>query len=173
MTKHSLDVAIDAAASGENRKDGLARIASACGVTKQFIHKMRREWTSAGRPPKALREYAACIELLTRGEVSAEDLYPGVQWLRDDSGAVTGYVVRVAPVDFSRAMSPQDAVQYLISAGWSEARIAAGVGTSQPTIHRLKHGRVTRGVSFEVGLALVQLAAKESAEPAAQEVSNG
>jgi len=45
----------------------------------------------------------------------------------------------------------------LVQAKWSEARIAKAVGTSQPTIHRLKHGTQKR-VGFEVGTKLVAIA---------------
>jgi hypothetical protein len=54
-------------------------------------------------------------------------------------------------------LSPQDAVQVLVAAKWSEARIAKAAGTSQPTIHRLKHG-TQRTVAFEVGAELIRLA---------------
>ncbi len=37
-------------------------------------------------------------------------------------------------------MTPKQAVQTLVHAGWSEARIAKEIGTSQPTIHRIKRG---------------------------------
>jgi len=53
--------------------------------------------------------------------------------------------------------SPQQAVQALVKAGWSESRIAKEVGTSQPTIHRLKRGS-QKTVAFEVGAALLRLA---------------
>jgi transcriptional regulator len=55
-------------------------------------------------------------------------------------------------------MTPQSAVLHLIASGWSEAKIAKEVGTSQPTIHRIKHDRNARGTSFEVGNALIRLA---------------
>lgn len=61
--------------------------------------------------------------------------------------------------------TPSEAVRRLISAGWSEARIAKEVGTSQPTIHRVKHGQ--KSVAFEVGLALVRLAGVADGEQAA------
>ncbi|MBB4726373.1 helix-turn-helix domain-containing protein [Xanthomonas arboricola] len=53
--------------------------------------------------------------------------------------------------------TPTQAVLRLVEAGWSESRIAKEVGTSQPTIHRIKHGQ--RSVAFEIGTALVRLAA--------------
>lgn len=55
-------------------------------------------------------------------------------------------------------MTPQDAVHRLNAAGWSESRIARQVGTSQPTIHRIKHGKQRRGAGFEVCAALLELA---------------
>lgn len=55
-------------------------------------------------------------------------------------------------------MNPQTAVLILTEAGWSEQRIAAEVGTSQPTINRIKAGR--QRASYAVGVALVELAAK-------------
>lgn len=54
-------------------------------------------------------------------------------------------------------LSPQQAVQALVDAKWSEARIARAVGTSQPTIHRLKRGLQKR-VAFDVGMRLVSIA---------------
>lgn len=54
-------------------------------------------------------------------------------------------------------LSPQEAVQVLVAAEWSESRIARAAGTSQPTIHRLKRG-LQKSVSFEVGTELVRLA---------------
>lgn len=94
MNQTPLDQAIDAAAS-QNAGKGIAHLATACGVSKQFIHKMRREWRTRGCPPKAMREYAARIESATSGVVQAEQLCPDVQWVRDTQGAITGYVVPV------------------------------------------------------------------------------
>jgi len=54
------------------------------------------------------------------------------------------------------APTPTQAVLKLVRAGWSESRIAKEVGTSQPTIHRVKHGQ--KSVAFDIGLALVRLA---------------
>jgi hypothetical protein len=55
-------------------------------------------------------------------------------------------------------MTPQDAVNRLIAAGWSESRIAREVEASQPTIHRIKHGKQRRGASFDTCTALIRLA---------------
>jgi DNA-binding NarL/FixJ family response regulator len=58
-------------------------------------------------------------------------------------------------------MNPQTAVATLIALGWSESRIAKEVGTSQPTVHRIKHGLQRRGVSFETAKAVIDLAESE------------
>lgn len=63
-------------------------------------------------------------------------------------------------------LTPHQAVAYLAEAGWSESRIAREAGTSQPTIHRLKHGKQLN-VSFDVGLRLVRLAEAQIAVPPA------
>lgn len=55
-----------------------------------------------------------------------------------------------------RPITPTEAVQLLAAAGWSEARIARAAETSQPTVHRIKHGQVT--VSFDLGIRLLHLA---------------
>ncbi|KAB7767602.1 helix-turn-helix domain-containing protein [Xanthomonas maliensis] len=52
--------------------------------------------------------------------------------------------------------NPTQAVLQLVRAGWSESRIAKEVGTSQPTIHRVKHGQ--KSVAFDIGVALIRLA---------------
>ena len=57
-------------------------------------------------------------------------------------------------------MTPAEAVQLLIARGWSEARIGKEVGTSQPTIHRIKNGA---NVRFDTGLAVIRIAAAEAA----------
>lgn len=56
-------------------------------------------------------------------------------------------------------MTPQEAVLKLGECDWTEARIAREVGTSQPTIHRIKHG--SQRVTFDVGTKLVELAERE------------
>jgi transcriptional regulator with XRE-family HTH domain len=60
-----------------------------------------------------------------------------------------------------RRMNPQDAVKALIASGWTEQRIAAEAGTSQPTINRIKNGR--HRASFDVGQALITLARRTPA----------
>ncbi|KAF1005447.1 MAG: hypothetical protein GAK28_03199 [Luteibacter sp.] len=52
-------------------------------------------------------------------------------------------------------MSPSDAIHLLLSQKWTEARIAAAVGTSQPTINRIKQGTAPR---YSLGEALIRLA---------------
>ncbi|WP_180313790.1 helix-turn-helix domain-containing protein [Xanthomonas hortorum] len=64
--------------------------------------------------------------------------------------------------------TPTQAVLRLVEAGWSESRIAKEVGTSQPTVHRIKHGQ--RSVAFEIGTALVRLATALQKTPLATEV---
>lgn len=55
-------------------------------------------------------------------------------------------------------MNPQEAVIQLLKSGWTQAGLADEVGTSQPTIHRIKSGLLRRGVSFELALALIAMA---------------
>lgn len=52
-------------------------------------------------------------------------------------------------------MQPSDAINALILAGWTEALIAAEVGTSQATINRIKHGSRP---AYDTGRALIDLA---------------
>ncbi|HVI60107.1 MAG TPA: helix-turn-helix transcriptional regulator [Luteimonas sp.] len=52
--------------------------------------------------------------------------------------------------------TPTEAVEALVKAGWSEARIAKEAQTSQPTIHRVKNGHAN--VTFGLGLRLIRLA---------------
>lgn len=51
-------------------------------------------------------------------------------------------------------MTPSNAITALISAGWTEAGIAEEVGTSQPTINRIRHGAQPR---FQLGTDLLAL----------------
>lgn len=90
-----LDQAIDAAAALPGVDSGIGHIAQACGTSRQFINKMRRQWRHGGEPPRALREYAATIEAAVGGVVRADDLYPDVAWSRDQDGRVTHYTVPV------------------------------------------------------------------------------
>ena len=55
-------------------------------------------------------------------------------------------------------MNPQQAVIDLLKSGWTQAGLANEVGTSQPTIHRIKSGLIRRGVPFELALALIAMA---------------
>lgn len=54
-------------------------------------------------------------------------------------------------------MTPQQAVQVLVKNGWSEARIAREIGTSQPTVHRIKRGH--DGAAYKTVKSLLALAA--------------
>jgi Transposase and inactivated derivatives, IS30 family len=54
-------------------------------------------------------------------------------------------------------MTPQQAVQALVKNGWSEARIAREIGTSQPTVHRIKRGH--DGAAYKTVKSLLALAA--------------
>lgn len=56
-----------------------------------------------------------------------------------------------------KSPNPRQAVLALAHAQWTEARIAAAVGTSQSTIHRVKRGK-QKSVSYELGSALLHLA---------------
>lgn len=55
-------------------------------------------------------------------------------------------------------MDIQKAVTDLTDAGWSQSRIAreVGLGTTQPTINRIKSG-VTKYPRFELGMAIIEL----------------
>lgn len=55
-------------------------------------------------------------------------------------------------------MKPSEAVAELQNLGWTQAEIAASVGSTQPTIARIKAGKPP---FFDVGIALVNLAARE------------
>ncbi|HRI57962.1 MAG TPA: YdaS family helix-turn-helix protein, partial [Anaerolineae bacterium] len=65
------------------RAQGQAKLARACGVTYQAVQR----WLRTGVPP----ERCAAVEAATG--VRCEDLCPGVTWLRDSAGRVTGYTV--------------------------------------------------------------------------------
>lgn len=90
-----IERAIAAAADQDSGLSGIARIASACGTSKQFINKMRRDWRLYGRPPRAMRRHAAAIEHACSGAVTVEELCPDVRWERDAAGVVTCYSVPV------------------------------------------------------------------------------
>jgi transcriptional regulator with XRE-family HTH domain len=60
-------------------------------------------------------------------------------------------------------MKPSDAIQRLLdSQEWTESRIAAEVGTSQPTVNRIKRGA---SPSYEVGAAIVALVERVGDKP--------
>jgi|SRR5690606_5998641 len=92
-----LDRAIEAANQLQGDQTGIARIAAACGTSKQFINKMRRTCREAGAPPRAMRDHAPAIELACDGAVTADELCPDVVWERDSSGRITHYSVPVKP----------------------------------------------------------------------------
>ena len=58
-------------------------------------------------------------------------------------------------------MQPVDMVGFLISKGYSEVKIAKVVGTSQPTIHRIKCGS---GTTYEIGKRIESMYLTESGE---------
>ena len=63
-------------------------------------------------------------------------------------------------------MNPAQAITALLERpDWTEVRIAVAVGTTQPTVNRIKRGA---SPSYQVGAALVALAAQEGllSEPA-------
>ena len=107
-TTTPLERAIEAAAAVEDGS-GIARIAAACSVSKQFIHKLRRLWKETGAPPRALRDHAPAIERACGGAVTADELVADVVWHRDARGAIVGYCVAVAPLaEFAEALAAND-----------------------------------------------------------------
>lgn len=56
-------------------------------------------------------------------------------------------------------MTPQEAATKLAELKWSDPRIAKAVGSSQPTIYRIRHGQ--REAKHATGEALIALAKKE------------
>lgn len=54
-------------------------------------------------------------------------------------------------------MNPTDAVKTLLAAGLTESQIADDVGSSQPTINRIKGGQVC---TYDLGIALIAKARK-------------
>lgn len=58
----------------------------------------------------------------------------------------------------------QIALNGLAERGWSETKIAQEVGTTQPTINRIKKGK-TRSPSYEVGAGILSLHASRRAPP--------
>lgn len=95
VNKTPLDRAIDAAAALEGVASGISHIAQACGTSRQFVNKMRRQWRETGIAPRALREHAPAIERALRGQMTADELCPDVAWHRDAGGAITHYAVPV------------------------------------------------------------------------------
>lgn len=56
-------------------------------------------------------------------------------------------------------MNPKDAISALQKSGWTETMIANAVGTSQPTINRIKRGAMP---GYDIGAAIVALARQEA-----------
>ena len=67
-------------------------------------------------------------------------------------------------------MNPSQAIEALLGLPeWTEVRIAEAVGTTQPTINRIKRGA---SPAYQTGAAIVALAGKElSDKPAKQEAA--
>ncbi|WP_425401228.1 transcriptional regulator [Algiphilus sp.] len=61
-----------------NLLDGLTAFAKAVGASPQRV----ANWRTRGVP----RDEAPKIEIATNGEVTCEQLCPGVRWVRDDQG---------------------------------------------------------------------------------------
>lgn len=71
---------------------GLAAALAPFGtITQQAIYK----WRASGIPI----DRAPLIEVASDGCVKCDDLRPDVEWIRDESGNVTGYNVPVALVE--------------------------------------------------------------------------
>jgi DNA-binding transcriptional regulator YdaS (Cro superfamily) len=68
---------------------GQTALARAIGVTQGLVW----QWARQGRLIPVAR--AISIEEATAGRVRVEDLRPDVTWHRDESGAVTGYIIPV------------------------------------------------------------------------------
>lgn len=60
---------------------------------------------------------------------------------------------------YDRGMNPKEAIAALQKAGWTETLIANAVGTSQPTINRIKGGTMP---GYDTGAAIVALADREA-----------
>lgn len=71
------------------RNIALCRIADACGVTPVAV----RHWSNGTRQVPV--DQAPAIERATGGGLTCEQLCPDVDWIRDASGQVTHYRVRV------------------------------------------------------------------------------
>lgn len=76
-------------------------LARACGVKQGHV------WAWLNREGYAVPlESCPDIERATAGAVRCEDLRPDVDWLRDSTGQVTGYQVRIAPPEPQPAAQP-------------------------------------------------------------------
>lgn len=66
-------------------------------------------------------------------------------------------------------MNPAQAIEaLLLRPEWTESRIAEAVGTTQPTVNRIKKGA---SPAYQTGAALVALAIAEIAKPESQAVA--
>lgn len=72
------------------RKAAIAGIANGIGVSAPAV----RHWINGIRGIPL--DQCGALEKATNGQVRCEELRNDVQWLRDDAGTVTGYVVPVA-----------------------------------------------------------------------------
>ena len=95
-TMTPLDLAVSVADKLPDSTGGTELLARACGVSRQFFNRMRREYRETGAPPRALRDHAPLIESALGGRVTVEHLYPEVRWIRNEAGAVTGYCVSIS-----------------------------------------------------------------------------
>lgn len=57
--------------------------------------KVSAQAVSQWNPERILPEHCPAIESATAGRVRCEALRPDVEWQRDDTGQVTGYVVPI------------------------------------------------------------------------------
>lgn len=64
-------------------------------------------------------------------------------------------------------MTPSEAVLALIAASWTEPQIAAAVGTTQPTINRIRN--VKSDPAWPLGQKLVDLAQSGELPPVARD----
>ncbi len=79
-----------------------------------------------------------------------------------------GYCITMRTRIVCIAMTPTEAVEILKNLHWTEAKIAAAVGTSQPNVNRIKKGKTPR---YLLGDALVRLATRELAPPSVQKAA--
>lgn len=88
---------------------GTELLAKVCGISRQFLNRMRREYRDTGRAPRALRDHAPAIEAAVDGQVPVEALYPAVNWMRDEQGGLIGYCVSLTGIRCSAPAANDDA----------------------------------------------------------------